>query len=121
MSRKDGHYKDVAEEAMGCLDEGFESARSVMVLPHYLRKYFRTSNHIERLNKELKRRSKVIGIFLNEASLMRLMGAVLIERNEMIISRKCIFTNKTYQELLSTDVPAKIIQIATDQRNLLAA
>lgn len=114
-------YKDVAEEAMNCLDEGFESAMSVMVLPHSLRKYFRTSNHIERLNKELKRRSKVIGIFPNEASLMRLMGSVLVERNEEIISRKCIFTNKTYQELLATDVPAKLIQIATEQRNLLAA
>lgn len=114
-------YKDDAEEAMNCLDEGFESAMSVMVLPHYLRKYFRTSNHIERLNKELKRRSKVIGIFPNEASLMRLMGSVLVERNEEIITRKCIFTNKTYQELLATDIPAKLIQIATDQKNLLAA
>lgn len=114
-------YKDVAEEAMNCLDEGFESAMSVMILPHYLRKYFRTSNHIERLNKELKRRSKVIGIFPNEASLLRLMGSVLVERNEEIISRKCIFTNKTYQELLATDVPAKLIQIATEQRKLLAA
>ena len=114
-------YKDVAEEAMICLDEGFESAMSVMVLPHYLRKYFRTSNHIERLNKELKRRSKVIGIFPNEASLMRLMGSVLVERNEEILSKKCIFTNKTYQELLSTGVPAKLIQIATEQRKLLAA
>ena len=114
-------YNDVAEEAMNCLDEGFESAMSVMALPHYLRKYFRTSNHIERLNKELKRRSKVIGIFPNEDSLMRLMGSVLVERNEEIISRKCIFTNKTYQELVATDVPAKFIQIATEQRNLLAA
>lgn len=114
-------YKDVAEEAMNCLDEGFESAMSVMILPHYLRKYFRTSNQIERLNKELKRRSKVIGIFPNEASLMRLMGSVLVERNEEIISRKCIFTNKTYQELLATDVPAKLIKIATEQRKLLAA
>ena len=114
-------YADVAEEAMTCLEEGFESAMSVMVLPYYLRKYFRTSNHIERLNRELKRRSKVIGIFPNEASLMRLMGAVLMERNEEMGSRKSIFTNKTYQELLSTDIPAKLVQIAAEQRNLLAA
>ena len=58
-------YKDVAESAMMCLDEGFESAMTVMTLPKYLRKYFRMSNHIERLNKELKRRSSVIGIFPN--------------------------------------------------------
>ena len=114
-------YKDVAEEAVNCLDEGFESSMSVMVLPEFLRKYFRTSNHIERLNKELKRRSKVIGIFPNEASLMRLMGSVLVERNEEIISRRCIFTGKTYQELLATDVPARLIQIAVEQKNLLAA
>ena len=114
-------YKDVAEEAMNCLDEGFESAISVMTLPYYLRKYFRTSNHIERLNKELKRRSKVIGIFPNEASLMRLMGSVLAERNAEIIARRAIFSNQTYQELLETDVPAKLIAIAADQRNLLAA
>lgn len=123
-ARKDAiiaDYKDVAEEVVNCLDEGFESAMSVMVLPHYLRKYFRTSNHIERLNKELKRRSKVIGIFPNEASLMRLMGSVLLERNEDVISRKCIYTNKTYQELLTTDIPARLIKIATEQRNQLAA
>ncbi len=111
-------YNDVAEEAMNCLYEGVESAMSVMALPHYLSKYFCTSNHIERLNKGLKHRSNVIGIFPNEDSLMRLTGSVLVERNEEIISRKCIFTNETYQEL---DVPAKLIQIATEQRDLLAA
>lgn len=114
-------YKDVAEDAINCLDEGFESAMSFMVLPYYLRLHFRTSNHIERLNRELKRRSKVIGVFPNNDSLMRLIGSVLIERNEELIVRKRIFTNKTYQELLLTDVPAKLIQIATEQRNRMAA
>lgn len=69
-------YADEAPSAMECLDEGFDSAITVMALPKPLRKYFRTSNHIERLNKELKRRSRVIGIFPNEASLIRLMGSV---------------------------------------------
>lgn len=55
-----------------------------MVLPNYLHKYVRTSNQIERLNKELKRRSNVIGIFPTEESLLRLMGAVLMERNEVL-------------------------------------
>ena len=49
-------YRDVAETAMTCLDEGFESAMTVMLLHVGLRRYYRTSNHIERLNKELKRR-----------------------------------------------------------------
>ena len=45
-------------------------------------KFYNTSNHIERLNKELKRRSKVIGVFPNEDSVLRLMGSVLIELHD---------------------------------------
>ena len=114
-------YKDVAEEAMNRLEEAFESAMTVMVLPLYLRKYFRTSNQIERLNKELKRRSKVIGIFPNVESLIRLMGAVLMERNDHIASMKCVFKTETLQELMATDIPTNLIKIAREQRQLLAA
>ena len=114
-------YKDVAEEAMTCLEEGFEAAMTVMVLPSYLQKYFRTSNQIERLNKELKRRSKVIGIFPNEESLIRLMGAVLMERNEQIVSMRCLFKAETLQKLMASDIPSKLEKIAKDQRQLLAA
>ena len=48
-------YRDVAASAMDCLGEGFEDDITVMMLPKHQRKFFRTSNHIERLNKELKR------------------------------------------------------------------
>lgn len=85
-------YRDVAESAMSCLDEGFESAMTVMALPKNLRRYFRTSNHTERLNKELKRRSSIIGIFPNKESLIRLMGSVLLERNDAVIAKKAIFS-----------------------------
>jgi Transposase and inactivated derivatives len=68
-------YRDIAEAAMACLDEGFESSMTVMLLPAWLRRYYRTSNQIERLNRELKRRSKVIGVFPNEDSVLRLMGS----------------------------------------------
>lgn len=36
-------YSDVAEEAMRCLEEGFESAMTVLHLDEYLRRYYRTS------------------------------------------------------------------------------
>lgn len=90
-------YKDVAESAMECLDKGFESAMTVMSLPKGMRQYFRTSNHIERLNKELKRRSNVVGVFPNEESLLRLIGSVLLERNEIITNQKSIFSRKGLQ------------------------
>ncbi len=114
-------YKDIAESAMSCLEEGFESAMTVLALPKYLHKYFRTSNQIERLNKELKRRSKVVGVFPNEDSLMRLIGAVLLERNETISTNRCIFKEKTYQEMMVTELPEKLKEMAQEQRQLLAA
>lgn len=89
-------YRDVAEAAMSCLEAGFESAMTVLELPKYLRKYFHTSNQIERLNKELKRRSKVIGSFPDEASLLRLMGSVLVARNAANQNTKAIFRTETY-------------------------
>ena len=114
-------YQDVAESAMSCLDEGFESAMTAMVLPERLRMLYRTSNHIERLNAELKRRSRVIGVFPNEASLLRLMGSVLIERNEIIITRAPLFNAARYQLMLESDTPEKLIELAQEQRKLLAA
>lgn len=114
-------YADVAEGAMSCLDEGFESAMTVMVLSKHLRRYFRTSNHLERLNKELKRRSKVIGIFPNEASLLRLMGATLVENNASLQNSRAIFSPAGYRALLQSDTPAKLITIASEQFNLLVA
>ena len=45
-------------------------------------KKIRTTNIIERINKELKRRSKPVGAFPSDKSLMRLIGCVLINMNE---------------------------------------
>ena len=114
-------YRDVAESAVTCLDEGFESAMTVMLLPAWLRRFYRTSNQIERLNKELKRRSKVIGVFPNEDSVLRLMGSVLIERHDAIQAGRAVFSKESLASLMNSDVPAKLIVIAEEQRQLRAA
>ena len=123
-NRKDeilANYSDVAESAMTCLEEGFDSAMTVFELPVHLRRYYRTSNHIERLNKELKRRSRVVGIFPNSESLLRLMGAVLMEYNETLQNTKAVFSHKTMEHLLQTDIQTRLTAIALEQRKLLAA
>ena len=114
-------YRDVAEYAVACLDEGFESSMTVMLLPAWLRRFYRTSNQIERLNKELKRRSKVIGVFPNEDSVLRLMGSVLMERHDAMLAGRAIFSKDSLSALLKSDIPAKLIVIAEEQRRLRAA
>ena len=114
-------YRDVAEAAVSCLDDGFESSMTVMLLPVGLRRYYRTSNHIERLNKELKRRSKVIGVFPNEDSVLRLMGSVLIELHDAMLAGRAIFSKDTLATLMKSDVPSKLVIIAGEQQQLRAA
>ena len=114
-------YRDIAEEAVACLEEGFESAMTVMLLPAWLRRFYRTSNQIERLNKELKRRSKVIGVFPNEDSVLRLMGSVLIERHDAMLAGKAVFSKESLASLLNSDIPAKLTVIAKEQQQLRAA
>lgn len=114
-------YRDVAESAVACLDEGFESSMTVMLLPAWLRRFYRTSNQIERLNKELKRRSKVIGVFPNEDSILRLMGSVLMERHDAMLAGRAIFSKDSLSALLKSDIPAKLIVIAEEQRRLRVA
>ena len=113
-------YADVAEKSMRCLDEGFESVMSVLALPESMRRFFRTSNHLERLNKELKRRSNVIGVFPNEASLLRLMGSVLLEQNEKCSAHsKVHFKTEDAQKLDSSKDQFRAL--ALDQHKLLVA
>lgn len=57
-------------------------------------KRIRTTNVVERLNKEVKRRSKVVGAFPNDESLMRLVVAVLIDQNENWVTGNRYLTMK---------------------------
>lgn len=75
-------YEEEADKAMKVLEDGFEDALQILQLPLALRKRLRTSNSIERLNQEIRRRERVIRIFPNRESLLRLMGALLLDIHE---------------------------------------
>ncbi len=60
------------------LSEGF----SVFDLPLEHRRTIRTTNSLERINKEIRRRTRVVGVFPNEASCLRLVSALLMEISE---------------------------------------
>jgi transposase-like protein len=58
-----------------------------------------TTNSIERLNKEIKRRGRVIRVFPNEASVIRLFGALLHEHHKKwITGRKYLDMGAYYKE-----------------------
>ena len=115
-------YQDIAPNAMDCLDSGFDSAMTVMCLPENMHKPLRTSNRIERINKELKRRSNAIGVFPNADSVLRLMGSLLIEINETLTSRDHLPINICSLEELKEnhEVKAQLRFIAEQQRMLAA-
>lgn len=63
-------------------EENIPDGFAVFELPKNHRRYLRTTNLIERFNQELKRRSRVVRIFPNEASCLRLMSALLMDFHE---------------------------------------
>lgn len=62
--------------------EGLEDCLTVLDFPEHHRRKLNSTNMLERLMEEIKRRSRVVGVFPNRASCDRLTGAVLIETDE---------------------------------------
>ena len=75
-----------APKAMAILESGFEDAMAVMVLPEAYRQRLRTTNSVERLNEEIRRRERVIRIFPNWESAERLLGALFMEHSDKWLS-----------------------------------
>jgi putative transposase len=64
------------------LDESEHDVLAYMGFPAQHRVKLHSTNPLERLNKEVKRRADVVGIFPSEPSILRLIGAVLLEAND---------------------------------------
>ncbi|NMB40894.1 MAG: hypothetical protein GX996_03050 [Firmicutes bacterium] len=91
-------FSEKASKAMACLENRFDDATVVMALPEIYRQRLRSTNILERLNQEVRRRERVIRIFPNTDSAMRLLGALLMEQDELWSTGRLYFKMEQYQE-----------------------
>jgi putative transposase len=78
------------------------------------RSKLRSTNPLERVNREIGRRTDVVGVFPNDAALLRLAGSLLIEHNdEWLVSRRYL-SEASMAELKASDSTStgKELQIA---------
>jgi putative transposase len=78
-----------------------EAMEDVLAHTHFPEEHWRkiyTSNPIERLNKEIKRRTNCVGIFPNDDALMRLIGSILIQQDEDWMDSKAFLKPESFEK-----------------------
>ncbi len=95
------------------MDEAEPDVLAYMSFPAQHRAKLHSTNPIERLNGEIKRRTEVVGIFPNEDAILRLVGAILLEQNdEWAVQRARYMTLETIAPL-SDDPTVSLPAIAS--------
>jgi putative transposase len=91
-----------------------EAARDdVLAFLHFPQEHWRkiwSTNPLERLNKEIKRRTNVVGIFPNDAAITRLVGSQLLEQQEeWQLERQRFFSEATIAKIPDPEEPLELM------------
>jgi transposase-like protein len=98
------------------IDESEADVLAHMNFPIQHRSKVHSTNPLERLNKEVKRRADVVGIFPNEGAIIRLVGAVLLEAND-----EWQLQHRYMQTEVMTELTPPLIEIEPTQISTAAA
>ena len=91
-------YQQSAPKLARWLEENVPEGLTVFQLPEAHRRLLRTTNGLERVNKEVKRRTRVASLFPSESSCLRLVSAVLMEISEEWLVGKAYLTFATMND-----------------------
>jgi len=75
-------FKDKMPTLASCMDKAENDVLAFMRFPRAYWAQIDSTNPLERLNAEVKRHTNVVGIFPNDASITRLVGAMMLEQND---------------------------------------
>jgi transposase-like protein len=94
------------------MDEAESDVLAYMSFPPQHRAKLHSTNPLERLNGEIKRRTEVVGIFPNEAAITRLVGAILLEQNDEWAVQRARYITLESISPVSDDAPVSLPAMA---------
>jgi transposase-like protein len=89
-------YAESVPKLSAWMEENLVEGLTVFDFPIEHRRFIRTTNSLERVNREIRRRTRVVGLFPNEASCLRLISAILMEISEEWQIGKKFCTRKSF-------------------------
>ena len=92
-------YRTKCPKAIETLEDGLEDALTYLSFPSLDARKVRSNNMLERLNKEIRRRTRVVGIFPNPESYLRLVTAYLMEYSEDWSVTRAYLSEESLQSL----------------------
>ena len=92
-------YEDRFPEAISCLEEGLEESLQFFLFRHFDKRKISSTNSLERLNREVRRRTRVVGIFPTKDAYIRLVTCYMLEYTEDWITGRSYFSQESIMEM----------------------